>query len=207
MTISTDTRKRGPHAERRRATRQQILNSAMEVVRTKSFQGATVFEVAKHADVTPGAVQHHFASKADLMMEIVDEILRAGQDSLGDTALPRKAPVLRARAYVQKLWSTVYEPPRFLVAWSIYFGCTTDTEACARLAERRAELAKVLHQGFVAQFPELAGARGIDSFIDLVFSALRGIAIARLFGPQDDNCRAQLEQLAQTIRHRIERVG
>lgn len=207
MTISADTRKRGTHAERRRATRQQILDSAMEVVRTKSFQGATVFEVAKHANVTPGAVQHHFASKGDLMMEIVDEILRAGQGSLGDTALSRKTPLVRSRAYVQKLWCTVYEPPRFLVAWSIYFGCAADTEACARLAERRAELAKFLHQSFVAQFPEVAGARGIDSFIDFVFSALRGIAIARLFGPQDDNCRAQLDQLAQTIRHRIEMAG
>ena len=62
------------HAERSEATRAQLIQAAIQVVRDKGYQGASVFEVAKAAGLTPGAFQHHFGTKAVLMMRVVDEL-------------------------------------------------------------------------------------------------------------------------------------
>lgn len=187
------------HAERSKATREHLIATAIEVVRQRSYQGATVFEVAKAAGVTPGALQHHFGSKAVLMMQVVDEILRssdAGGVQWPGADLPLEQ---RASRYVHALWERVYEPPRFLAAWSVYFGSSTDPELRAHIAGRRAVLDAALHARFVAIFPEAARTPGVEPFVDLVLSSLRGIGLVRLFDADAPQCAAQLEVLAMLI--------
>jgi len=72
-------------AERSRSTREHLIATTIDVVRERSYQGATVFEVAKAAGVTPGALQHHFGSKAVLMMRVVDEMLRNSAGKFGNS--------------------------------------------------------------------------------------------------------------------------
>lgn len=196
-------RHRGPHAQRSKVTREHILASAIEVVRTRSFQGATFFEVAKQANVTPGAVQHHFGSKAALMMQVIDELLRSDPATQHDWPKPAEPLEARARGYINTLWTHVYEPPRFLSAWNIYFGSMGDPEMRDHIASRRDGLADFLHGHFLSIFPELSDVAGIAAFNDMIFSCLRGIGIARLFGPQTESCEAQLDALAQTILQRV----
>lgn len=190
---------RRSHAERSRRTQQHLVDTAIEVVRERSFSGATVFEVAKAAGVTPGALQHHFGSKAALMMRVVDEVLRSsGPEGIAwpDPALPLER---RATALVQALWDRVYEPPRFLAVWSVYFGAAAEPELKGYIAERRADLAKLLRARFAATLPELAGTPGFDAFADLVLSALRGLAVTRLFETAPRAAAAQRAALADLI--------
>lgn len=186
-------------AARGQQTRERLIATTIALVHERSYQGASVFEVAKAAGVTPGALQHHFGSKAVLMMRVVDEILRSG-DTAG-VAWPSATLALpeRASAYVRLLWTQVYEPPRFLAAWQVYFGSCTDPELRDHIATQRAALADSLHARFVAIFPESAGSEGLPAFVDLVLSALRGIGLARLFGPATPRCDAQLQALAHLI--------
>jgi AcrR family transcriptional regulator len=186
-------------ALRGRQTRDRLIATTIALVGERSYQGASVFEVAKAAGVTPGALQHHFGSKAVLMMRVVDEILRSG-DTAGvvwpsaSLALPA-----RASAYVRLMWTQVYEPPRFLAAWQVYFGSCSDPELRDYIASQRAALAESLHRRFAALFPEAAASEGLEAFVDLLLSALRGIGLARLFGPATALCDAQLQALADLI--------
>lgn len=192
-------RKPRSQAERSRTTREHLIATAIDVVREHSYQGATVFEVAKAAGVTPGALQHHFGSKAVLMMRVIDEILRSGLGNgvpWPDAALPLAD---RAHRYVRALWEVVYEPPRFLTAWNVYFGATADPELRDYIASRRADLVVVLRGRFRSVFPELAQAPDVDALADLVLSSLRGLGVVRLFGPAEAQCAAQLDALAELI--------
>lgn len=195
----TVRRKPRSQAERSRSTREHLIATAIDVVRERSYQGATVFEVAKAAGVTPGALQHHFGSKAVLMMRVVDEILRCGLDT--GVQWPEAGTPLDERAgrFVRALWEAVYEPPRFLAAWNVYFGAVSDAELRDYIASRRADVATSMHVRFRAVFPELAADPGADALTDLVFSSLRGLGVGRLFGPADAQCAAQLDALAQLI--------
>lgn len=192
------------HAERSAATQAQILDAGMRVVRAKSFRAATMFEVAKAAGVTPGALQHHFGSKAELMMQLLERAIGSIPDRDARRAWPKPTDSLsrRASGFVQALWASAYEPPRFLVAWGIYFGSVGDAEALKRVVVVRARLRALVRERFIRTFPELVSAPRLEVFIDFVLSSLRGMGVVRLFGPAPKSCAAQLTELAAIIEWR-----
>lgn len=201
--------RRRSHAERSAQTRAQLLGAAAGLVRDGGVQAASMFEVAKAAGVTPGALQHHFGSKAELMMQLIEHVLR-NDDGAGvawpepSLALPR-----RCRAFVDTLWATVYEPPRFLTAWSVYFGSQGDGALMARIGQRRQQVNAELQQRLLAVFPELRqrlSAVEAAGLADLLFAALRGLALSRLFDaggpPGPDPAAAARRELARLIETR-----
>lgn len=195
-------RPRRSHAERSAQTQGQLLDAAAQVLRERSYAAASLFEVAKAAGVTPGAVQHHFGSKAELMLQLVDRLLR----SEGEGAVPWPSATLplpqRTQALVQALWTHLYEPPRFLAAWHVYFGSGGDAALRDRVAALRRNTAQMLRERFAAVLPELAQDPGLPAFVDLVLSALRGMGVVRLFEPDLPHGPAQLDELAAVIARR-----
>lgn len=186
-------------ADRARATREHLIATTIDVVRQRSYGQATLFEVAKAAGVTPGALQHHFGSRAVLMLEVLQAILQADDDRgvpWPDAAQPLPA---RAEALVQALWTRLYEPPRFLAAWSVYFGAAGEAELQPPIAAMRQRLAHGLHTRFAAVLPEASVRPGFDAFVDLVLSSLRGLGMARLFGANPAAEAAQHHQLVRLI--------
>lgn len=190
---------RHTRADRARATREHLIATAIDVVRERSYGQATLFEVAKAAGVTPGALQHHFGSRAVLMLEVLQAILQA--DDASGVPWPDAAQPLpeRAAALVQALWTRLYEPPRFLAAWSVYFGAAGEAELQPSIAAMRQRLARGLHQRLATLLPEARDRPGFDAFVDLLLSTLRGMGVARLFGADPAMDAAQLDQLARLI--------
>ena len=56
-------------------TRSRLLDAAMQVLQTKGYGQLSIHEVARVAQMTTGAVQHHFGSKAALMMEVLAHLI------------------------------------------------------------------------------------------------------------------------------------
>ncbi|WP_418316138.1 TetR/AcrR family transcriptional regulator [Piscinibacter sakaiensis] len=196
MNSLTDRRSR---ADRARDTRAHLIATAIEVVRTRSYGQATMFELAKAAGVTPGALQHHFGSRAELMLEVLQAILEASDES--GVPWPEASMPLpqRCQALVQVLWQSLYEPPRFLAAWSVYFGSAGDAELQPRVALLRRQLVASMYQRFADVLPEAHAQPDFVAQVDLVLSALRGLGVARLFGPDSAAEKAQLELLGGMI--------
>lgn len=192
------------HAKRSEATRAQLIQAAIQVVRDKSYQGASVFEVAKAAGLTPGAFQHQFGTKAVLMMRVVDELLDANGSRAPGWPLPSQALAERARRTLQLLWQRVYEPERFLVAWQVYMGCRADAQITQYIADKRLTQQQELLQRFLGIFPELPDTADTRAFLDLLLSSLRGMGLVRLFGPADAAMAAQMEQLIALLVQRCE---
>lgn len=186
-------------ADKARATREHLIATAIEVVRQRTYGAATMFEVAKAAGVTPGALQHHFGSRATLMLSVLQAILSANDAATNpwpEASLPLQA---RASGFVESLWARAYEPPRFLAAWSVYFGAADQPEMQSQASDMRRGLRHSLHQRFEQVFPEGRGRADLSAFVELVLSALRGIGVGRLFGDNPPAEAAQREQLARAI--------
>ena len=56
------------------ATRQKILDIAFEEILLKGYQGLRVDGVLKKAALTKGAFYHHFSSKKELGLAVIDEV-------------------------------------------------------------------------------------------------------------------------------------
>ena len=190
---------RRTHAERSRTTQQHLIDTAIQVIQDKGYESASIFEVAKSAGLTPGAVQHHFESKANLMMHVLGQLI-ADKDKEGSLWPPAGQPLQqRARHFVRAAWQISYGQPRFVTAWNIYLGSRTQPELMEHVAAQRAALNSRLREGFLAAFPELKSRPDGAVFVAMVFSTLRGLGLLEIFKPADETIQAQLEALADTI--------
>jgi len=70
MTVESTKQRRARQKERRR---QEILDAAIELWATKGSRGTGLTEVAERAGMTHAGVLHHFGSKANLFLAVMEE--------------------------------------------------------------------------------------------------------------------------------------
>jgi AcrR family transcriptional regulator len=67
-------------AERTEETREKILDAAVNVLTVKGYAGFRTVDVAATAGVSRGALTHHFPTRDDLLLAVVEEVfLRASE--------------------------------------------------------------------------------------------------------------------------------
>jgi AcrR family transcriptional regulator len=54
-------------------TKQNLLRAALEVFSRKGYASTRVEDIAKQADVTTGAIYHHFGGKSELYIALIDD--------------------------------------------------------------------------------------------------------------------------------------
>ena len=62
------------------ATRASLLNAARELFGTQGFSMTSLDDVVAHANVTKGALYHHFAGKEDLFAAVYEQVQREVSD-------------------------------------------------------------------------------------------------------------------------------
>jgi AcrR family transcriptional regulator len=102
-------------------TRARLLRAAVEVLEAGGYAAASVVAIAERADVATGTLYRHFASKADLFVELFRAIGDAELVAMHDAATATRsagdelAAVIatfagRAMARPRLAWALVYEP-------------------------------------------------------------------------------------------------
>jgi AcrR family transcriptional regulator len=186
------------HQAKSQVTRERLLRSALDVMQARGIGQLSLSEVAKTAGMTTGAVQHHFASKAALMMQVLGRLIDTLESSADFWPQPDWSLERRAHHFVEQAWAQLYSQPRFAVAWSAYLAARDDAEMTAHIREQRACIQLRMQQAFAAAFPEMAQGPRADARIQMVFSTLRGLGLVQPFSPSD-TVPPQLAALADCI--------
>lgn len=193
---------RRTQAERSETTQRRIVESALRLLQKVGFQQTNLQDIARGAKLTLGALQHQFGNRQVLMERVVDEVMAPFGDVGG--AWPQDALKLplekRAKEFVRLAWERVYAPPSYVAAWSLFFGCKTTPQLFKRIDEHRKVHDPLFFANFVAVFPEVAKHQAHpEQFAAVVFAALRGLAVLRLFPLDEADIRLQLEAIVQII--------
>lgn len=64
-------------------TKNALLKAALSVFSRKGYQAAGLQEIAEEANVTRGAIYHHFGGKAEMFTTLVDEASKASGEVIG----------------------------------------------------------------------------------------------------------------------------
>lgn len=186
------------HQIRSAQTRARLLDAAMNVLQTKGYGQLSLHEVARVANMTTGAMQHHFGSKAALMMEVIVNLVdQLDQDN--DFWPPAHwSATRRADHFTRQAWQQLYSQPRFAVAWSAYLAAREDAAMTAHIVERRAQLAERLSHRMHQSFPELGAWPDGQARIHFVLSCLRGLGLQAPFA-SPAVIAAQLDVLSLTL--------
>lgn len=74
---SVDTKRRRTQEERSDETRERILDAGFRLLRERSYAEFTTAEVAKYANLSRGALVHHYANKTLLVSAAVEYVFEA----------------------------------------------------------------------------------------------------------------------------------
>jgi AcrR family transcriptional regulator len=208
VVVAPAKRGRRTQAERRAATRAALLDATIASLVEEGYANTTTRGIAERAGVTPGALQHHFATKVELMAEtrrristkIIEEVL-----ALGD--ISRLSLLERSERLLDRMWE-LYKGPLFQAGMELWIAARTD-------AELRANLVEVQRLGgdFMAAlgpilYPEAGDRPG--ALVATADATLRGLAVLRFVNPSDADqvwpmTRAYLLGLGASLRGEAER--
>jgi AcrR family transcriptional regulator len=179
QTASDTTARRGPHAERRAATRAKIMAAAVHCLNTVGYAGTTTVQVAAEAGVARGSLLHQFPTRIDLILAVASHV--ALDQGSYIKSMQNVIPGARDRfiSAVDASWAALKRPEsRALI--EIILATRHDPD----LAERIGDFAQRYDAGIAAGARRLAESTGLAADADeateerrFMLATLRGLAI------------------------------
>jgi AcrR family transcriptional regulator len=183
--ISTRT---APQQARALATRERLLEAALQVLHERGYADTTTTAVCEQAGASRGAQLHHFPSKAELVLATIEHLAskRAGELRAEAMTIPAGGDrITAALALLEK----AFTGRLYTVALEVWVAARTDPELRAALAPLERRIGRELFQLTL----DVLGADGTDpdvrEAVQLTLELMRGLGVAGLL--TDDRRRRQ----------------
>ncbi len=164
--------------QRRDETRRALLDAAVESLIEVGFARTTTLEVQRRAEVSRGALLHHFPSKAELLVAAVDHLaeMRARELKLLSAQLPDGKN--RTDAVIGLLWQC-FSGTFFQVTMELRTAARTDPELRPVLVTAEKALRdRILAQARTLFGKEVAEHAGLERALDLTLQLMIGAAMS-----------------------------
>jgi AcrR family transcriptional regulator len=192
---------RRSQASRSAATREALLDAAIDCLIEEGYAHTTTSRVAERAGVSRGAHLHHFQTRNALVAAAVAQLARRRHEELlaAGEALP--AGPGRTLAGLDLIWAH-YASPLFQAALDVWTDARSDGDMRAHLIEIERELDRQTLELTRRLFPALAGAGDFEGLVQHAVATARGLALLDTLHPGDDRsrnqwafCRARLAEM------------
>lgn len=182
MTMSgvTEAAHRVPQQDRSRATRQRLLEAAVDCLGRLGWGGSTVAVVAERAGVTRGALQHHFPTREDLFTAAIEHVaaerIAFVRARLDDLPAPGAA---RTEAVVEMI-VLMYTDQYFRAALHLWVAAATEEPLRERVVALENRVGREAHRVAVASLGVDAHAPGVREAVQATLDMARGLGLANL---------------------------
>ena len=191
-------------AAQRRDARARLIVAAIECIERVGYVEATTTLIAQQANVSRGA-QHHFATKADLIVAVIDRVSEELNLRFDVASLAAASLEARVAAIVDRYWD-VFTGPSFRAVLGISLSIAGEPALASRLSdsldEARESYGVVWHELF--RDAGLSAAE-LSAIRRVVMSAARGFGVLKMLQPLGDHDadRTTLYKIAlRELRHR-----
>lgn len=189
---------------RSREARERLLQATIEVLMQKGYSGLTTKEVAKCAGLSNGALMHHYATKAELVVAataaVYDEAIERGQ-RVAKSAKAIDSPI---EGFITDCLSVYFDWP-FIAALEVIMVARTDEELMKRILPVMEHYRNTTNELWLNVFKDagmpLARARAI---LNLTLNLVRGMAVNRMWQKDEKHYRAYLKEWIKIVNEQIQ---
>tara|TARA_R110001599_G_scaffold351946_1_gene585263 strand:- start:3953 stop:4561 length:609 start_codon:yes stop_codon:yes gene_type:complete len=180
------------------ATGQQILEATVECIYKYGYVGATLSVIAGHANVTRGALQHHFGNRRiDLMQEAAEYLYDIYFDQF--VPLIGGSDPRQTLSNIWQLQKTLFKQRETKVLIEIWVACHSDGELAEKILPLFKKLDASLEEEWLSRFvPAGLAPDAIQQLRYLQRTMLRGAAVEHLIS-SDDKVFYELFDLADKM--------
>jgi AcrR family transcriptional regulator len=170
--------------ERSLETRARLVDCAIECLSELGYAGATTPLIAARAGVTRGALQHHFASRTDLDVAVIDRVATELNFRLDVEALRARPLEARVEALIDTYWKA-FSSPLFRAALNIWLAVLRDPPVGERLRDHLSSRHDRIRATWGALFADTGRTTAeLETLRHVVMGAARGYAVERFFLPK-----------------------
>jgi AcrR family transcriptional regulator len=183
-TVGATGTPRRTQAERRATTRQALLDATIELLAEAGYAGVTSRAVAKRAGVTPGALQHHFDGKAQLVAAASEHLnFELMRELVERTPTAGRSERELAEGLLDRLWE-IHKGPLMVAVSELLVAARTDDELRDLLAPMQQQAVAAAAAVGAQLFPR-AGPSGapLPELLDTALAAMRGLALLGFVDP------------------------
>jgi AcrR family transcriptional regulator len=174
MTIAV----RRTQAERSAATRSRIVAATVESLIELGHAGTTTLEVQRRAEVSRGALLHHFPSRAELLVAAVDDLFAAQ----GEVVRPAVQNALRVGGIdvgVDVLWIS-FNSPLAIGIDELWSAARNDAELREAMNRQDRSLRAEIRTLCAVLWPDYVTHDNYDLALLVLIDAMHGAARARV---------------------------
>jgi AcrR family transcriptional regulator len=161
--------------------RARIVDAAFRVLAEQGYAAASIKTIARAAGVAPGLVHYYFASKEDLLIEVLRNVARGRRMAL-DSFMHAKRPD-RAAALLRDALRNIHQQPNGYRLRFELFALGLRDPALQPGTRDLLEGGRTAIGGFLAELGDPELARPLAS---VMLAALDGLALQHLLDPEFD---------------------
>lgn len=199
--MSTPTKKNGTKKGER--SRETIIEAAIPLFAQQGFRGASLASIASAAGLTQAGLLHHFRSKEELLLGVLDQRDHADGKRLSSMA---PGPGLDYVDRLEELVEHNATSPGLVRLFMTLVGEGTSDEHPAheyfvdRYQRLRARALRTLREGQASG--EIRADADLETLVPIVFAVMDGLQIQWLLDPSIDMV-ASFETFAQLVRDHL----
>jgi AcrR family transcriptional regulator len=183
---------RRKQVDRSTETRALLIRATTELLQTAGLSGTTTAIIAKRAGVTTGALHHHFATKDELMMAVLDQQHHVTPEGAIDVT-----------SLVDHLWEA-YGDPEYWAVWEIIIGTRADPALHRKVVAHRGEtMQSVLHPWVERQILSETARPATIALFEFMLIAIRGLSLERFLDKDPAYFEQNLTLLAEMMSQRL----
>ncbi|WP_030168055.1 TetR/AcrR family transcriptional regulator [Spirillospora albida] len=189
---------REPQQDRSRATRQRLLEAAIDCLAFLGWARTTVAVVAERAGVSRGAAQHHFRTREELVTAAVEYGAEVRLDQMRDR-LDTLADHRPSTHEVVALLGEMYTSPLFRAALQLWVAASSDEQLRAQILPLEAHVGREAHRLTVKALGADESVPGVRETVQATLDLVRGLGLADLLTDDAPRRTRLLAQWATTL--------
>lgn len=190
-------------AERRAETRRRLIDATIQCLCDVGYFDTTTTLVADRAKVSRGALQHHFRSRDDLFLAVIEQVGADLAAAFDDDRADSESVRDRVEAICRIYWK-VYSSDVYLAQVQIWVGAHNDRKL-QRNIEVVARRMRLAQDGlWKKSFSELGvHSELLEALRSLTLSAVRGLALRPAYPLRAGEWPAEISVLAAMVAHAL----
>ena len=190
--------RRRTQEQRRAETRSALIEATVGLLAEGGYANTTTTRIARRAGVSLGAMQHHFGSKDELLMETFDQLMLELTTQMSMDPGKDEALESRVETIVARLWD-VYCSPRYVAVWELFLGTRAEPHLREEAVAQRSRSLRIFADLWWSFFKDdVASEQVVVDVMHTTLAMLRGFAFYSVF-EKDEAFFARQRTLIRTF--------
>lgn len=178
--MSEITENIGKNDLRSKRTKERIMQATVECIYEGGLQSTSTVDIAKRADVSRGAMLHHYPSRELLLNAAYETLLAKEANKLREAAESYRNGGLSVDEFIDQLWKR-FSVESFSITMDYFAAARTDKNLRASVKKARKVYDKALADIWINYFSESKSDEGeLLAHLRLTVSLFRGMSMQKL---------------------------